>query len=79
VNKSRNAADELNGTYTMKKSENKKSSVSFSGKNLSKNDTSSVYYQKKAKNLETYAGLLQEKINELERELEHEKECKTVY
>jgi antitoxin component of MazEF toxin-antitoxin module len=78
VNKSRNAVDELNAMYTMKKSENRKSSVSFSGKNLSKNDTSLVSYQKRAKNLETYAGLLQEKINELEHELEHEKECKSA-
>lgn len=78
MNKSRNAVDELNAMYTMKKSENRKSSVSFSGKNLSKNDTSLVSYQKRAKNLETYAGLLQEKINELEHELEHEKECKSA-
>lgn len=75
--KSRNAAvpEELNATYTIKRSENRKSSASFSGKNLSKNDTSLLACQRRAKNLETYAGLLQEKIEELERELEHEKEC----
>ena len=77
--KSRNTrgAEELNATYSIKKSENKKSLSSFSGKGA-KNENSMMNCKKRAKNLETYANLLQKKIEKLERELEHEKQCTNI-